>query len=63
MRVNERGPGSLLGSLGKNHGGIQVGKNSPELDKAYLGKLDRVLFFERALSGDEVCKLAGPLCP
>lgn len=54
---------SLLGSLGKNNGGIQVGKNSPELDKAYLGKLDRVLFFERALSGDEVCKLAGPLCP
>lgn len=56
--------GSLSGSLGKNNSsGIQVGKNSPELDKAYLGKLDRVLFFDRALTGAEVCALAGPLCP
>lgn len=56
--------GSLSGSLGKSSGGgIQVGKNSPELDKAYLGKLDRVLFFDRALTGAEVCALAGPLCP
>lgn len=41
---------------------IQVANDGPQLGKPFVGAIDRLMFFSRILTTDEVCALAGPLC-
>lgn len=53
----------MSGKLGPNGSGMRIGSNSPQGDLLYAGDLDRVLLFDRALGSQELCALAGSLCP
>lgn len=41
---------------------LAIGRDAPEDSAVYVGLLDHVLLFSRALAPQELCVLAGPLC-
>lgn len=42
---------------------LAIGRDHPEDGSHFLGDIDHVLVFSRALANEELCDLAGPLCP
>jgi hypothetical protein len=42
---------------------LAIGRDHPEDDFHFIGMIDHVLVYGRALASDEVCALADPLCP
>ena len=59
-QANQFGLGGALNPA--SQGGIQIANDRPQLGKPFRGELDRVMFFNRALTNAELCALAGPLC-
>ncbi len=42
---------------------LAIGRDAPEDQAHFIGLIDQVLVYDRALGADEICGLADPLCP
>ncbi len=42
---------------------LAIGRDDPEDQAHFIGLIDQVLVYDRALGPDEICGLADPLCP